>query len=95
MRVVGSSLMFRNEPHHEQIKRLIDMFKEAVKKAEDYNIKLAIENHIDFNSDEILQILDGVGFDYLGVNFDTGNFVRVLDLHLEGNINSSYVAELA
>jgi len=79
MRVVGSSLMFRNEPHHEQIKRLVDMFKEAVKKAEDYNIKIAIENHIDFNSDEIMQILEGVGSDYLGVNFDTGNFVRVLD----------------
>ncbi len=35
MRVVGSSLMFRNEPHHEQIERLIKMFKEAVKKAQD------------------------------------------------------------
>ncbi len=79
MRVVGSSLMFRNEPHQEQIERLIKMFKEAVKKAQDYDIKMAIENHIDFNSDEILEILQGVDSPYMGVNFDTGNFIRVLD----------------
>jgi sugar phosphate isomerase/epimerase len=79
MRVVGSSLMFRNEPHQEQIDRLSTMFAKAAKTAEKYGIKMAIENHIDFNSGEILQILDNVGSPYLGVNFDTGNFIRVLD----------------
>ncbi len=79
MRVTGSSLMFRNEPHQEQIERLSRMFEKAVKTARQYNIKMAIENHIDFNSDEILQILENVGSPYLGINFDTGNFVRVLD----------------
>lgn len=79
MRVVASSLMFRHEPHHEQIERLSRMFEKAVKSAEQYGIKMAIENHIDFNSDEIQQILDNVGSAYLGVNFDTGNFIRVLD----------------
>jgi len=79
MRVTGSSLMFRNEPHQEQIERLSRMFETAVKTAARYNIKMAIENHIDFNSDEILQILENVGSPYLGVNFDTGNFIRVLD----------------
>jgi sugar phosphate isomerase/epimerase len=79
MRVVGSSLMFRNEPHHEQIERLSKMFCDAVKIAEKYDIKMAIENHIDFNSEEILQILNNVNSPYMGVNFDTGNFIRVLD----------------
>ncbi len=79
MRVVGSSLRFRFEDHQEQIKRLAGMFKEAVKVAEDAGIKMAIENHIDFTGDEILQLLEEVGSPHLGLNFDTGNFARLLD----------------
>jgi sugar phosphate isomerase/epimerase len=79
MRVVGSSLMFRHEPHGPQIKALVKMFKKAVKVAENNGIKLAVENHIDFTGDEILQLLGGVNSDSFGVNFDTGNFLRLLD----------------
>jgi sugar phosphate isomerase/epimerase len=79
MRVVGSSLMFRFEPHEPQIARLSRMFSKAVKEAAKYDIKLAMENHIDFNADEVLTILRNVSSPYLGINFDTGNFVRVLD----------------
>ena len=79
MRVVGSSLMFRFQPHQPQIEKLIAMFSEAAKIAETRDIKLAIENHIDYNSDEILQIIQGVNSPNMGVNFDTGNFLRVLD----------------
>lgn len=77
MRVVGSSLMFRNQPHGPQIERLTGMFREAVKTAEQYGIRLAVENHIDFTSDEMVQLLDAVGSPYLGINFDTGNFLRL------------------
>ncbi len=79
MRVVGSSLMFRFESHEPQIERLSKMFSEAAKVAEKYDIKMAMENHIDFNSDEVLTILNNVNSPYLGINFDSGNFVRVLD----------------
>ena len=84
MRVVGSSLMFRFESHADQIKRLTAMFKEAVKAAEDYDIKLAVENHIDFTSDEILTLLKNVDSPYFGLNFDTGNFLRLLDDPVKG-----------
>lgn len=84
MRVTGSSLMFRHEPHGPQIQALIKQFKEAVKIAEKYNVKLAVENHIDFTSDEILELLQGVNSEYLGLNFDTGNFLRLLDDPIEG-----------
>jgi sugar phosphate isomerase/epimerase len=84
MRVVGSSLMFRHEPHGPQIEALIKMFKDAVKVAEDLEIKLAVENHIDFTADEILQILEGVDSENFGVNFDTGNFLRLLDDPIRG-----------
>ena len=84
MRVVGSSLMFRHEPHQPQIKGLVEMFKKAVKVAQDYGVKLAVENHIDFTSDEILQMLCEVDSEYFGLNFDTGNFLRLLDDPIKG-----------
>jgi 3-oxoisoapionate decarboxylase len=84
MRVCGSSLMFRHEPHGPQIEALVGMFKTAVKVAEDYDVKLAVENHIDYNADEILQMVTEVDSDYFGVNFDTGNFLRLLDDPLPG-----------
>jgi sugar phosphate isomerase/epimerase len=79
MRVVGSSLMFRFEDHQEQIRRLARMFKAAVPVAESYGIRMAVENHIDFTGAEILQLLESVDSPYLGLNFDTGNFARLLD----------------
>ncbi len=84
MRVVGSSLMFRHEPHGPQIKALVKMFKKAVKVAKNEGVKLAVENHIDFTSDEILQLLNEVDSEYFGLNFDTGNFLRLLDDPISG-----------
>lgn len=79
MRVTGSSLLYRFEPHGPQLERLAEMFIKAVKVAESLHVKLAIENHIDFNSDEILQLLKDVDSPHFGVNFDSGNFLRVMD----------------
>lgn len=79
MRVVGSSLMFRFEPHGPQLEKLARMFQEAVKVASAQGVRLAIENHIDYNSDEILWLLQAVDSPSFGVNFDSGNFLRVLD----------------
>jgi len=77
MRIVCSSMAFRNEPHLPQIKRLSKMLKEPAKMAEENGIRLAIENHFDFTSDEILEILNNIHSDYLGVTFDTGNALRI------------------
>ncbi len=84
MKVVGSSLMFRFEPHGPQIERLSKMYSEAVKVARQYDIKMATENHIDFNADEMLTLVQNVNSPYLGVNFDTGNFLRLLDDPIKG-----------
>ena len=84
MRVVGSSLLFRHEPHGPQIDALAKMFKKAVVVAKDHGIKMAVENHIDFTADEILQLLENVDSDYFGLNFDTGNFLRLLDNPVKG-----------
>ena len=79
MRIVGSSLRFRDEPHGPQIDRISHILTESVKRAEDNDVRLAIENHIDFTSDEILEILSNVDSEYLGVNFDCGNALRVFE----------------
>ncbi len=84
MRVVASSLMFRFEPHGPQIDILVDWFKEAVQVAENYGVKLAVENHIDYTADECVELLDRVDSPYLGLNFDTGNFLRLLDDPIDG-----------
>jgi sugar phosphate isomerase/epimerase len=79
MRVVGSSLMFR----FAQLKRLAEWFREATDIAAKHGIRLAVENHIDYNSDEILWLIEQVGSEYFGINLDTANFLRVLDDPLE------------
>src|SRR3984957_4266245 len=84
MRVVGSSLMFRNQPQEPQLERLTRMFSEAVPVAEKYGIRMAVENHIDFTSDEMLRLIKAVDSPLLGINFDTGNFVRLLDDPIKG-----------
>jgi sugar phosphate isomerase/epimerase len=47
-------------------------------------VKLAVENHIDYTADECLELLERVDSPYLGLNFDTGNFLRLLDDPVEG-----------
>jgi sugar phosphate isomerase/epimerase len=84
MRVVGSSLQFRHEPHQPQLDRLTSMFRKATAIAGKRGIQLAVENHIDFTSDEMLQLLEAVDSPYLGINFDTGNFLRLLDDPVKG-----------
>lgn len=84
MRVCGSSFTWRKEPHGPQVKALIAQFKEAMKIADEYGIKLANENHIDFTADEMVEMIEGVGSPNFGINFDTGNFLRLLDDPIAG-----------
>jgi sugar phosphate isomerase/epimerase len=79
MRIVASSMLYVNEPHEPQVRNSIRMLKEAVQVAREHGVTLAIENHIDFTSQEILQILEGVNDEYLKVNFDTGNALRLFE----------------
>ena len=73
MKVVGASLLFRFEPHGPMLEKLTRMFSDAAAVAKGYGIKLAVENHIDFNPEEMLSLITNVHSPYLGMNFDTGN----------------------
>jgi sugar phosphate isomerase/epimerase len=83
MRIVASSLRFRYEPHAPQIKAVAKMLKESARIARDCGVTLALENHIDYTSAEIMEILERVGSDSLKVNFDTGNTLRMMENPVE------------
>jgi 3-oxoisoapionate decarboxylase len=78
MKVCGASLMFRNEPHAPMLEKLTRQLSEAAKMGEKYGIKVAVENHIDFTPGEFVKLLQDVNSPFLGMNFDSGNFLRLL-----------------
>jgi len=79
MRIVVSSMLYVDEPKEPQIRGSIRMLTEAVEVARDNGVTLALENHIDFTSAELLRIVEGVDSEYLKVNFDTGNALRLFE----------------
>ena len=79
IRIVGSSLRFRDQPHEPQLRQLAGMLREATKVAADQGVVLAMENHIDFTAREILQLIEEVSSANFGVNFDTGNALRLFE----------------
>jgi sugar phosphate isomerase/epimerase len=78
MKVTGASLKFRFEPHGPMLDTLSRMFSNAAEIAKRSGIRLAVENHLDFNPEEMMTLLKNVDSPNLGINFDTGNFLRLL-----------------
>jgi sugar phosphate isomerase/epimerase len=70
---------YRYEPRQPRLEVLAGWFQEAACEAEGRGIKLAAENHGHYSAKEMLWLVDAVGSPYFGVNFDTGNFLRLLD----------------
>jgi 3-oxoisoapionate decarboxylase len=70
---------YRYLPRQPRLEVLADWFKEAVRAAEPRGVKLAAENHGDYTAREMLWLVEAVASPYFGVNFDTGNFLRLLD----------------
>ena len=69
----------RYEPRQPRLEVLAGWFQEAVREAGPRGIRLAAENHGDYTAKEMLWLVEAVGSPYFGVNFDTGNFQRLLD----------------
>ncbi len=78
MRVVSSNRQLVDETRPQQLEKLAELFGKAVKVAEEYEIKIAVENHNDYTDEEFLRLFERVDSPYLGLTFDTGNFVRML-----------------
>jgi 3-oxoisoapionate decarboxylase len=70
---------YRYLPRQPRLDVLAGWFKEAARAGEPRGVKLAAENHGDYTAREMLWLVEAVGSPYFGVNFDTGNFLRLLD----------------
>ncbi len=79
MRVVGGYQLSRREEHKPRLEDLARMFTAVSKAGKRIGVKIAQENHNEYNSDELLWLIRAVGSPFFGVTFDTGNFIRVLD----------------
>ena len=63
----------------EQIDRAIRNFSSLMPVCEEVGLKLAFENHLDYRISEVVRVVQGVDSPYLGINFDTGNPVAVIE----------------
>jgi len=83
LRIVGSHYGLRNTPHRPQMERLMRLLKDPVKRAEDLEIKLAMENHFDFTCAEMQEMFETIDSPAFGMTFDTGNAFRYGDDPIE------------
>lgn len=79
MRICAASMNYAKTPRDELIGAVAPMLKRAAEVAAAHDVTLALENHIDFTSHDVLRLLEEVNSDSLRVNFDTGNTIRLFE----------------
>jgi sugar phosphate isomerase/epimerase len=79
MRICAASMNYANTPRDELIGAVAPMLREAAEVAAEHGVTLALENHIDFRSEDVVRLLEDVDSEYLRVNFDTGNTIRLFE----------------
>lgn len=67
-----------------EVEYAIQVLNQVKGKAEEYQIKIAVENHCDLKTDELLDLIQRVNSPYVGVCVDLGNFM----VHLENPVES-------
>ncbi|MGQ9629317.1 MAG: sugar phosphate isomerase/epimerase family protein [bacterium] len=66
-------------PIREQIDAAVTNLRRTMRFADEVAVKIALENHMELTSEELLQIAARVGNPNLGFCFDTGNSLAVLE----------------
>jgi len=81
LRCVGGNLFTRDEGHDMTAlaDRAVAILREACKAAEDWGLKIAMENHADFTVRELASILARVASPAFGFTIDCGNLAFDLD----------------
>lgn len=83
MRICAGGRTTRPDRWSDHKAALVPMLRRAADHAGQNGVVLAIENHIDFLADELVELLDIVASPALGVCLDTGNQLRMLEDPLE------------
>ena len=61
------------KPWREHVENCVSVLTNLAPDLRKFGIKIAIENHQDLDSNDLLEIVERVGSDIVGVNFDIGN----------------------
>lgn len=84
LRIVCGGLADRlQEPVPLQKERVLKMLPGIVEHAQEHDVVLAMENHLDFTADEQVEILQKINSPNLRVTLDTGNNLRNLEDPME------------
>ncbi len=75
--VLGTYTHWQQEPEPDSIQRLVPIIRHLCREAEERGIALAIETHCVISVEGLVELLERVEFDSLGVVLDTANVVRV------------------
>lgn len=77
---VGSNAdRFRDLPLDAHIESTVKVLRACRSRAMDANLRIAIENHGDFQARELLTLIETAGKEYVGACLDTGNPLHVLE----------------
>ena len=79
MRIVGGSRRTRPESWAAHKRQLVRMLKPLVGAAEKHGVVMAMENHIDLLSDEMVDVMTTIDSPWLGVCLDTANNLRLFE----------------
>jgi len=79
MRICAGGRATRTLSWQEHKTLLLPLLRQAADYAARNNVELAIENHIDFLAEELLELLDTLDHPALGVCLDTANNLRMLE----------------
>lgn len=74
----GSRYLLGNEPAV-WFASMLERLQRVAPVARDYGIVIAIENHQDVTSGELLRLIEAVGDDVLGINLDTGSILATCE----------------
>lgn len=66
-------------PWTEHVEHCISVLRELAPKLREASLRIAVENHQDLDSNDLLKIVESVGPDVVGVNFDIGNAFSVCE----------------
>lgn len=83
MRICAGGRATRPASWAEHRAMLLPMLREAATAAEDYGVTLALENHIDLLTPEIIELMEEVASPALGICLDTANQLRLFEDPLE------------
>jgi sugar phosphate isomerase/epimerase len=79
MRICGGGRRTRPASWSEHKAKLIPMLQRLLESAERHGVVMAIENHLDMLADEMVELITTIDSPWLGVCFDTGNNLRLLE----------------